>query len=179
MALPFYGQISLGQVQGEYGGSNPIAISEYYRGGLYTPGTALKVPTGGKISFSQLWASNNTGTLTHVFDDVNNKNTFFQGSGATFTAQNQGGASSTWDGNFNSGDKYYTVYFNTPFPNTNYSINISIIDNRSASGVADAHVVFGAIGSKSAASFNVQFVATKDNRISYVRSFSASCDWLG
>ena len=178
MALPFYGQISLGQVQSEYGGDPPTSISEYYRGGPYTPGTALKVPTGGQISFSQLWASNNTGTLTHVFDDVNNVTTLSQGSGATFVIQNQGGASSPWNGNFNYGDKYYTVYFNTPFPNTNYSINISIIDNHSASGV-DAGVVFGAIGNKYPNAFDVQFVATNTDGISYVRSFSASCDWLG
>ena len=39
MALHTSGAISLSQVQGEFGGSNPISMSEYYRGGSYVPTT--------------------------------------------------------------------------------------------------------------------------------------------
>jgi hypothetical protein len=47
MALPFFGTISLGQIQSEFGGSNPIALGgEYYRGGIYTPSDRFRVPTG-------------------------------------------------------------------------------------------------------------------------------------
>ena len=37
MALQTSGAISLSQVQGEFGGANPISMSEYYRGGAYVP----------------------------------------------------------------------------------------------------------------------------------------------
>ena len=46
MPLPFFGPISLDNIQAEFGGSNPIAINEYYRGGAYTPSGRLRVPTG-------------------------------------------------------------------------------------------------------------------------------------
>lgn len=39
MALQSSGEISLAQVQSEFGGSNPIEMSEYYRGGSYVPTT--------------------------------------------------------------------------------------------------------------------------------------------
>jgi hypothetical protein len=56
MALPSpYNPISLGQIQIEFGGSNPIAITEYYRNGAYTSGNNANVPTSGQISFSNFY----------------------------------------------------------------------------------------------------------------------------
>lgn len=57
MALPASGPISLGAIQTEYGGTNPAAISEYYRGGGLVPNAApnLSVPTSGAISFSNFY----------------------------------------------------------------------------------------------------------------------------
>lgn len=47
--------LSFSALQTEFGGSNPIALSEYYRGGLYVPsGTTSAygtIPTSGQISF--------------------------------------------------------------------------------------------------------------------------------
>lgn len=39
MPLQSSGAISLSQVQSEFGGSNPISMSEYYRNGSYVPST--------------------------------------------------------------------------------------------------------------------------------------------
>ena len=39
MALQGSGTITLAQVQAEFGGSNPIGMNEYYRGGSYVPTT--------------------------------------------------------------------------------------------------------------------------------------------
>ena len=39
MALQTSGSISLGDLQDEFGGLNPIRITEYYRGGAYVPST--------------------------------------------------------------------------------------------------------------------------------------------
>ena len=46
MALPASGAMSFSQLQTEFGGANPISLSEYYRGGAYVPsGTA----NGGRV----------------------------------------------------------------------------------------------------------------------------------
>lgn len=67
MALPVYGNpLSLSQIQGEFGGSNPISLSEYYAGGSYVPagtvgypsgGGAVAIPTGGTISINNFFGS--------------------------------------------------------------------------------------------------------------------------
>lgn len=56
-ALQSSGAITLAQVQSEFGGSNPISMSEYYRGGSYVPshGGTTGIPTSGQISMSQFY----------------------------------------------------------------------------------------------------------------------------
>ena len=59
MALPAaYAPISLGQIQSEFTGFNPIAISEYYRepNGLTTPNNT-NVPTSGIIALSNFYSA--------------------------------------------------------------------------------------------------------------------------
>lgn len=65
MTLPVSGPISLGAIQTEYGGSNPTAINEYYRGGLYVPNASpnLGVPTSGAISLNQFYGGAAASTL--------------------------------------------------------------------------------------------------------------------
>jgi hypothetical protein len=61
MALPSSGAISLGAIQTEFGGSNPIALSEYYQGGgiigsgVY-PNT---IPTSGVIQLDDFYNATN------------------------------------------------------------------------------------------------------------------------
>jgi hypothetical protein len=57
MALPSSGPISSSMIQTEFGGSNPIAISEYYKGGANVPNTAtnVNIPTSGQIKFSDFY----------------------------------------------------------------------------------------------------------------------------
>jgi hypothetical protein len=50
MPLQTSGAISLSQVQSEFGGANPVSMSEYYRGGSY-------VPTTGSGSYSSYQAN--------------------------------------------------------------------------------------------------------------------------
>ena len=57
MALPISGPISLSQVQGEFGGANPISLIEYYRGGPYTTSNNTSVPTSGAISLSNFYGA--------------------------------------------------------------------------------------------------------------------------
>jgi len=57
MALPSSGSISLNSLQTEYGGSNPISINEYYRGGSLVPNTTPNnsIPTTGTINLNNFY----------------------------------------------------------------------------------------------------------------------------
>lgn len=89
MVLPTaYNPISLGQVQTEFTGTNPIGINEYYRGGGYTTQNNTNVPTSGTISLADFYSAYrqviNTGGLLHIFnDDVDNTGqpAYFEGYG--------------------------------------------------------------------------------------------------
>lgn len=72
MAIPSSGAISFSTIQSEFGGSNPVSLAEYYKGGSYTPssvsyanystgmsgGYASNVPTSGSISLTDFYGSN-------------------------------------------------------------------------------------------------------------------------
>ena len=49
MAIPASGSVSLSTIQSEWGGSNPISMSEYYSGSLATNSTSSS------ISSSRRW----------------------------------------------------------------------------------------------------------------------------
>lgn len=64
MALQSSGAISLSDIQTEFGGSNPISLSEYYRGGSYVTSNNTNVPTSGEISVNQFYNAVNQYSLT-------------------------------------------------------------------------------------------------------------------
>jgi hypothetical protein len=61
MAIPGTGAISFSQIQAEFGGANPISLSEYYAGGLNTPtgatGANGAVPGSGAVSISKYYGT--------------------------------------------------------------------------------------------------------------------------
>lgn len=57
MAIQSSGLIRLSQIQTELGGANPIGLSEYYRGGLYTQANNTGVPASGSISLSDFYGA--------------------------------------------------------------------------------------------------------------------------
>ena len=67
MALPLTGPISLTDIQTEFGGSNPLSLSDYYKGGSYVLDTdyAPNVPTSGAISLSDFYGARRT-TITTI-----------------------------------------------------------------------------------------------------------------
>lgn len=52
MSLPTTGALSLNMIQTEFGGTNPIFMSEYYSGGLIVAGSVNGIPVSGMISCS-------------------------------------------------------------------------------------------------------------------------------
>jgi hypothetical protein len=73
MAIPSSGPITFAQIQTEFGGSNPIGLNEYYRGGAYVPNIPSNsgVPTSGAISVSNFYGTN----AAFVFNQTISSNT--------------------------------------------------------------------------------------------------------
>ena len=69
MALPSSGPLSLTDIQAEFGGTNPISISEYYKGGAFvlTTDFAPNVPTSGTINISDFYGARKTTLTTLTF----------------------------------------------------------------------------------------------------------------
>lgn len=67
MTLPASGNLSFSAVQTEFGGSNPISLSEYYRSGAYVPNVSQNaaVPTSGTFAMSTLY-----GTVAYIPDYI-------------------------------------------------------------------------------------------------------------
>jgi hypothetical protein len=71
MTLQASGTITLAQIQAEFGGANPIYLSEYYRGGAYVSNTTpnLAIPTSGTIDLADFYGASAaytvSSTLTH------------------------------------------------------------------------------------------------------------------
>ena len=64
MAIQASGAVSLSNIQTEFGGSNPISMSEYYRSGTYIPSGATSVPTSGAIDISDFYGASNSYAFT-------------------------------------------------------------------------------------------------------------------
>jgi len=68
MAIQTSGAITLSDIQTEFGGSNPVSLSEYYAGGSYVPsgtsGTNGAVPTSGEIAVSDFYGTQAGITIT-------------------------------------------------------------------------------------------------------------------
>jgi hypothetical protein len=86
MALPSSGSLTLSQIQAEFGrgGSNPISLSEYYRGGSYVSNIAANnnIPTSGTISISNFYGGQGVITVT-----LNSSGNFFNYNLATVLTQ--------------------------------------------------------------------------------------------
>jgi hypothetical protein len=69
MALPSSGPLSLSDIQAEFGGTNPISLSEYYKGGAFvlTTDFAPNVPTSGTINISDFYNARKTTLTTLTF----------------------------------------------------------------------------------------------------------------
>ena len=119
MALPSSGPLSLADIQTEFGGGNPISLSEYYAGGGLVPpgttGTYGAVPSSGEISIRNFYGTSAAVPLSIIISPSNIANTR-TGSGSItsdpatgIASGGSGGYSYAWT--FISGNSY-TI--NTP-----------------------------------------------------------------
>ena len=78
MAVPSSGAIDLKDLQDEFGGSNPISISEYYRGGSLVPTNNTDVPTSGTVALSDFYGAVNQISVTASSASSVNLQTLFE-----------------------------------------------------------------------------------------------------
>lgn len=158
MALPTSGPLSLNDIQGEFGGANPISLSEYYAGGGLVPpgttGTYGAVPSSGEISIRNFYGTAATGPLSIIISPSSLYN-IFSGTGTVtsdpatgIASGGSGGYSYAWT--FVSGNSYTinnpftdTATFSTflsagQFKSGNYRCTVT--DSSSATAFADIQV---------------------------------------
>ena len=123
MTMPASGAINFGQLQTEFGGSNPIGLNEYYRSGTYVPPLTANasVPVSGAISISNFYSAS---VATNMAASYVGESIGVKGSGSTesFTVYNNGNISSsytpsstvqfsdTWCASSSAPGNWYEVY---------------------------------------------------------------------
>jgi hypothetical protein len=67
MGIPSSGTVTLSDLQIEFGGTDPIGLNEYYRGGPFVPNVArnANIPTSGAISVDQFYGSGKAALVTY------------------------------------------------------------------------------------------------------------------
>jgi hypothetical protein len=126
---------NLNNVQAALGGSNPISMSEYYRGGTYVPSTrtvTVREPTSGAYFDLYVYSWQEASSLYWANVRITN----YVGTGTTFTA----GGFTYYRGTLMIADKsgfYYAVY--RTYPST-VSINTGV----PSSGAISISQLFGA-----------------------------------
>lgn len=119
MTLQTSGAISLSQVQAEFGGANPISMSEYYRGGANVPSTratssTVREPSSGTVNsqtspLAATWNVNpGNGTVLIQWPSGT---TIVQGATAGITSYTAGG-STYYRGSFHYSDQYAGTFYN-------------------------------------------------------------------
>lgn len=135
MALASSGTLSLNDIQGEFGGSNPIGINEYYRGGSLVSNTTANngIPTSGTIQIDDFYggtalsADNNFSFQVKQYTQTQGKNTF-----QIIGANSQMSDGSIVTNNLNS----YTVSDFTHLQNSNLASTIHF------AGSGNAHAAY-------------------------------------
>lgn len=101
MAIPSSGPISLDDLQTEFGGTNPIKIDEYYRGGAYVPDNATNsgVPLSGAISLGDFYgaAAGQSRTTTTTWNKTTSWTVYYTTSwGGSYTTSWNTSRTTSW-----------------------------------------------------------------------------------
>ena len=130
MALPSSGPLSINDIAGEFGGSTPHAMSEYYAGGGLVPagtsGTYGAVPSSGTISIQNFYGTSN---FVPIYIEEVFSTWLYTGNGATQTITNginlSANGGMVWLKERNAADSWHTLF------DTNRGVNKIIFSNSS------------------------------------------------
>jgi hypothetical protein len=187
--------ISLGQIQTEFGGSNPIALAgEYYRNGSYTTSNNTNVPTSGTISLSNFYGSRRAiyGCTDSSATNYNRNATDDDGT-CSYPSSGGGGGDSCTEKEITTeygvGFEGYLIYGNPPTTPITQSPNENFITGTNSTYLAkdkDANgnivyiitkggveTTYGEIGK-----YIVDYYTTKLGRYPDGETFGASASWF-
>lgn len=134
MPLPSSGPLTLADIQAEFGGTNPISLSEYYAGGANVPagttGTYGAVPSSGAISIRNFYGTSKaTFRLdTNTYTDL----TFDPGTAGVTLAINSNGTLTATGTNAGTLDSYNWITPTTG--STSYYVRATLIGGSFSSG---------------------------------------------
>jgi hypothetical protein len=126
MALPITGKITLGDIRDEFGGSNPVKLSDYYKGGGLVPDifNNESVPTSGTIKISDFYGASAVTTETLSVSPVSND---VSSNAATYTVQVSSNTSWTFSSNVS------WLPSSVSQQNGNVNVTINVASNNSSS----------------------------------------------
>ena len=175
MAIPSAGSaLSLSAIQTEFGGSNPIALSEYYAGGDNVPsgtsGDAGSIPSSGAIAVSQFYGSTNRVAIALTISSTTQSYNIYSNRGGTYSAGNSDvtltvqaivgstGASALDTGSqWTSGDTIKIIN------------NSQIVGKGNAGGAGGARSGAGSAGTAGQAAINLGYPVTIQNNGGFIR----------
>jgi len=126
MALQTSGAISLLDLKNEFGGSNPVRLSDYYRGGSIVPDifNNQDVPTSGTIKISDFYGASAVTTETLSVSPGSNS---VPSNATTYTVQVTSNTSWTYSSNVS------WLPSNPSQQNGNVNVSINVASNNSSS----------------------------------------------
>jgi hypothetical protein len=126
MALQTSGAISLLDLKNEFGGFNPVRLSDYYRGGRLVPNLFNNsgVPSSGTIKISDFYGASAVTTETLSVSPVSND---VSSNAATYTVQVSSNTSWTFSSNVS------WLPSNASQQNGNVNVTINVASNNSSS----------------------------------------------
>ena len=175
MAIPSAGSaLSLSAIQTEFGGSNPISMSEYYAGGSNVPsgttGDAGNIPSSGAIAVSQLYGSSNRVAIALTISSTTQSYNIYSNRGGTYSAGNSDvtltvqaivgstGASALDTGSqWTSGDTIKIIN------------NSQIVGKGNAGGAGGARSGAGSAGTAGQPALNLGYPVTIQNNGGFIR----------
>ena len=175
MAIPSAGSaLSLSAIQTEFGGSNPISMSEYYAGGSNVPsgttGDAGNIPSSGAIAVSQFYGSSNRIAIALTISSTTQSYNIYSNRGGTYSAGNsdvtltvQAIVGSTGASGLDTGSQW------TSGDTIKIINNSQIVGKGNAGGAGGARSGAGSAGTAGQAAINLGYPVTIQNNGGFIR----------
>ena len=175
MAIPSAGSaLSLSAIQTEFGGSNPISMSEYYAGGSNVPsgttGDAGSIPSSGAIAVSQFYGSSNRVAIALTISSTTQSYNIYSNRGGTYSAGNsdvtltvQAIVGSTGASGLDTGSQW------TSGDTIKIINNSQIVGKGNAGGAGGARSGGGSAGTAGQPAINLGYPVTIQNNGGFIR----------
>lgn len=164
MTLQTSGGIRLDQIQTEFGGSNPISLSEYYRGGSYVHSSITAVPASGAISLSNFYGT------SAVWSSV-----ITEGNSGSFYGYLAGSFGSMSNTSYN-GATVTTCYYHviTVKGSTSYAFRVRMSGSRAQNFFSNIYGIANGLATSNASSYSATSTET-----SWLWSITQQSTWDG